>query len=186
MIGAAMPRLAALLSLVLLGALAGCGGSGSSDEVVAPAGAPYSYTVPDGFEATSPTAPPGQRFLTTVVPSGTHRQGYLGVYQWPLGKAEHAYSTAQLLSWLDRQTLAFYRGEGAKVAPGTKRGVADHDAICWQIHGFRNRFEGRVDAVSCALVSGHTAVEQSCVWKPLTRSVILRGCRELVATLTVD
>ncbi|HEY2054417.1 MAG TPA: hypothetical protein VGH14_10825 [Solirubrobacterales bacterium] len=45
---------------------------------------------------------------------------------------------------------------------------------------------GFVDADSCANVAGHTAVDQSCSWKPATEAAIQRGCKELRGTLKVS
>ncbi len=184
-----MPRLLGTIGLIALAAgFAGCGGSGdASGEVIAPEGAPYSYAVPNGFEVGRPSFPAkGPRFLTSVVPAGSSHEGYLGAYEWPLGATERGYSTQRLLSWLDQQTQSFYRGEGATLSAGNDTKVAGHDAVCWKIHHFENRYEGLVEADSCAIVVGHKVVSQSCTWKPETRIVIQRGCEELRTSLKLS
>jgi hypothetical protein len=172
--------------LVSVVGIVGCGGSGeSSAEVIAPDGAPYSYTVPAGFENVGHPRFPGGgvKFLTLAVPSGSTREGYVGAFEWPLGATERGYSTQRLLSWLDEQTQSFYRGEGATLSAGMDTKVAGQDAVCWKIHHFKNESEGLVEADSCAIVANHKVVSQSCSWKPTTRAAIQRGCEELRASL---
>ncbi len=183
-------RIVALI--VLLAGLAGCGGgsdssSSASAQVIAPKGAPFSFALPSGFEEVPGTFPGGAEpeFLTLVVPQGTEGEGYLNAYEWTLGPAERSYSTHRLLSWLDAQTQDFYESAGATIAPGRGETVAGHPAVCWKIQHFKNQSEGFVDADSCAIVAGHTVVEQSCSWKPATRVAIQRGCEELRGTLKV-
>jgi hypothetical protein len=182
---------AILLSLALSAAAMGCGGGSSSTsssaEVIAPQGAPYSYAVPSGFEEVPATYPGGEapEFLTLVVPEGTEGEGYLNAYEWSLGAAEKSYPAPRLLAWLDEQTQSFYRSEGATVSPGKDETVAGHQAVCWKIGHFENETEGLVDADSCAIVGGHTVVEQSCSWKPATRTAIQHGCEQLRAGLKI-
>lgn len=177
----------------LVAVIAGCGGGSSSASstaaVISPQGAPYSYTVPSGFEETPGTFPGGEtpEFLTLVVPEGTEGEGYLNAYEWSLGSAEKAYPTKRLLAFLDEHTQSFYKSEGATVTPGKDETVAGRPAVCWQIGHFKNRSEGFVDADSCAIVAGPgIAVEQSCSWKPATQAAIQRGCEELRGTLKVS
>ena len=181
-------RRRALYVCAALGALvvAGCGG-GSSAQVIAPQGAPYSYTVPSGFEEIEGKLPDGQEqaFLTMVRPEGTDREGYLNAYEWTLGPKEKAYPEKRLLAFLDEATRVFYKSEGVTVAPGKAEEIAGHRAVCWKVDGFKNEVEGVVDADSCAVVLGHRAIEQSCSWKPATRAAMERGCEELRASLKV-
>jgi hypothetical protein len=181
--------------LIVLAALAGCGGSSgsrssaasSSAHVIAPVGAPYSYVVPKGFEETSATFPAGKEpaFLTLVVPKGSEHEGYLNAYQWTLGSPEKNYPRQRLLAWLDEETQTFYSSEGASLTPGKEETRAGHEAVCWKISHFKNQIEGFVDADSCAIVAGHTVVSQTCSWKPATRAAIEQGCGELRGTLRI-
>jgi hypothetical protein len=168
-------------------AVVGCGGGGSSSaDVISPSGAPYSYTVPSGFEEIAGEFPEGEtpEFLTLVVPNGTEGQGYLNAYEWTLGWAEKAYSTKQMLGYLDQSTQSFYASEGASVTPGKDETVAGKPAVCWKLSHFKNETEGLVDGDSCAIVAAPgVAVEQSCSWKPATRAAMEKGCEELRASL---
>jgi hypothetical protein len=192
--GSTLTRLALAISaaLALATAAAGCGSgsssSGTTAEVVSPQGAPYSYAVPSGFEKIPGTFPGGKtpEFLTLVVPEGTEGEGYLNAYEWTLGSAEQGQPPERLLAFLDERTQTFYESEGATITPGEDRTVAGHPAVCWKIEHFKNQTEGFVDADSCAIVAGHTAIEQSCSWKPATRAAIQRGCEELRSTLKVS
>lgn len=183
---------AALGLLISIVGIAGCGSSGDSSadsaaERIAPEGAPYSYAVPDGFEVGEPTFPGKEpRFLTSAVPEGSEKEGYVGAFEWALGAVERGYSGRQLLDWLDEQTRSFYRSEGARISAGTETRVAGHPAVCWKIDDFKNQYEGVIDADSCVIVSGHTVVSQSCSWKPTTRAEIQRGCTELRASLELS
>ncbi len=181
-----------LLALVLAAsilalAVAGCGGSGSSStRVISPSGAPYSYSVPSGFEEIAGEFPEGEtpEFLTLVVPEGVEGKGYLNAYEWTLGPTEKEYSTGQLLTYLDQSTQSFYADEGATVSPGKDETVAGKPAVCWRIGHFENAGEGFVDADSCAIVAAPgIAVEQSCSWKPATKAEMQKGCEELRASL---
>jgi hypothetical protein len=172
-------------------AIAGCGGgspsSSSSGEIVAPKGAPFSFTMPSGFEEVPGTFPGEEpEFLTLVIPEGVEGRGNLNAYEWKLGAAEKRYPAKRLLSWIDEGTQSFYRSEGATLTPAEGQTIAGHPAVCWQITAFRNETEGAVDADSCAIVAGHTAVEQSCSWKPETRVRMQQGCEELRRTLKVS
>lgn len=182
-----------LLPLALSLLVLGCGSDSSTESAaagtrVAPAGAPYSYEVPAGFEQVPGSFPgEGARYLTTVVPSDAPEHiGTLSAFQWTLEPAQRAYSTKRLLRWLDQQTLAFYRGAGAALAAGERRTVAGRPAVCWRIHRFRNEFDGLVEAEGCAVLGSENAVQLGCTWKPATRTVIERGCRELRETLKVS
>lgn len=172
-------------SVLLVGA-AGCGGGSDEPVSVTPDGAPYSYDVPEGFEVAEPEFPgEAPKFLTTVIPSGSDREGGLAAYEWTLNAKVRAYSTPELLDWLDRQTQAFYRGEGATLSKGMVTKVAGHDAVCWQIEGFRNMYEGVIDSDSCAIVGEENVVSQSCSWKPSTRAEVQRGCAVLRRSLEI-
>jgi hypothetical protein len=180
--------LATLAALAAL-AFAGCGVSfgDASDEVVAPKGAHYSYPVPKGFESSNPIFPGrGPKFLTTVVPEGSSKEGYLGIYEVPLRASERRLPSQRLLAQFDAKTQAFYSGEGATLSAGIATQIAGHDAICWKIHSFENSFEGIVEADSCAIAANHNLLVQSCTWKPRTAAVANRGCEEMRATLRLS
>jgi hypothetical protein len=184
-------RLLLLLALPLLAIGCGSGSdstSGSGAETVSPAGAPYTYEVPGGFERVPASFPgEGARYLTTVVPTDTPaHSGTLSAFPWALGPAQRAYPTAKLLRWLDRESLSFYRGAGATLAAGERTQVAGRPAICWRIHHFRNPADGIVEADGCAVVGSENVVQLGCTWKPGTRAVIERGCRELQESLAVS
>ncbi len=64
--------------------------------------------------------------------------------------------------------------------------MAGHAAVCWKIDHFKNQIEGFVYADSCAIVAAPgTVIEQSCSWKPVTKTRIQKGCEELRASLKV-
>lgn len=186
-----MSRLHRVVALVALAGgaagLAGCGGgSGGSATTVAPDGAPYSYAVPSGFEAVSSRYPgKGPRFPSTVVPAGSSHEGYLGIYEVPLSGAEQALSGARLLARFEGVERNFYGGEGATLGPGRKREIAGEEGVCWRIGHFRNRFEGVVEADSCAIAAAGRLLLQTCTWKPQSRAVIRQGCQEMRAGLEV-
>jgi hypothetical protein len=182
-----LAAITALLACAVAVAIVGCGGGSSADGSVAPDGAPYSYEVPDGFEAAAPGFPgEDPKFLSTLVLEGTSHEGGISAFQWTLGAAERQYSTAKLLDWLNHETRAFYRGEGATLNHGIRTEVGGREAICWMIRGFENFAEGRVDADACVIVGRHNVVQQACMWKPAMRDEIERGCAELRATLKVS
>jgi hypothetical protein len=194
---AALTRMTcALATALILGVAAvGCGGGSSSSgeaaapATVAPKGAPYSYSVPSGFEEIPGDFPEGEtpEFLTLVVPEGTHGEGYLGAYEWSFfSAAEKAYPAKRLLRYLDAETRSFYGTVGATVSPTEHETVAGHPAVCWKIEGFNNAIEGLVDADSCAIVVERgVAIEQSCSWKPATKAAMQKGCEEVRADLKV-
>jgi hypothetical protein len=177
--------LALAATLVLALVASACGGGSSSTgagEEVSPEGAPYSYTVPSGFEEVDGTFPGPEKpeFLTLVVPEGTEGEGYLNAYEWHLGDVEKKYPKKKLLVFIDQLTQKFYRSEGADISPGEDRRIAGYPAICWKIEGFKNETEGDVDADSCAIVPAPgLVVEQSCSWKLQTKSTMEKGCEEL-------
>jgi hypothetical protein len=143
--------------------------------------------VPEGFEIAEGSFPgEDPRFLSTLVPDGTNHEGTISAFQWTLGAAERGYSTAKLLTWLNRQTQSFYQGEGATLNRGVRTEVGGREAICWMIHGFDNSTDGLVDADACAIVGQHNVVQQACTWKPATRDRVERGCAEMRATLKVS
>ena len=175
------------LSLLAFGCGSGSEGSSTAGAAqVAPQGAPYSYAVPSGFKRVPAKFPGDVKYLTTVVPTdAAAHTGTLSAFQWTLDATRRAYPTEKLLGWLDRETLSFYRGAGATLATGERTEVAGRPAICWRIHRFRNQFDGVVEADGCAVVGSENVVQLGCTWKPQTREVISRGCRELQASLEV-
>ncbi len=128
----------------------------------------------------------GQQNRRPVIPEGVEGKGNLSAYEWRLGPAEKTYPTKRLLGWIDEQTQSFYRSEGATLTGGESETIADRPAVWWQITDFKNETEGAVDADSCAIAAGHTAVEQSCSWKPDSRARMQKGCEELRGTLKVS
>jgi hypothetical protein len=184
-----LPRLLGVAGLIAcVAGFAGCGdGSGDdSEEVIAPEGAPYSYEVPRDFDTGSPSFPgDGPRYFTTVFPSGSSNEGYLGIYEVPSAAGQRNSPDRRILARFGKQTRSFYSGEGATVDAATEARLAGHPAVCWRIHHFDNRYEGILEAESCAVVARHKLVLLSCTWKPSSAATIHSGGDELRASLKV-
>lgn len=178
------PWAAVVPALILVVTVAGCGGGSGDSSTAEVVQAPYSYPVPAGFEETSSTYPgEAPRFATAVVPEGTSKQGYVGVYEVPLSPAQRGLSPTALLTSFEAVERSFYGAEGAALGAGRSTQIGGAKALCWRIHHFKNPYEGMIEADSCAIAGGKALILQTCTWKPQSAGAIQKGCEEVRAGL---
>jgi hypothetical protein len=147
--------------------------------VVQPAGAPYSYRVPNGFSKTDQVTVSrggnGAKYQSGVLPGGVSGEDLVAVTVYELPVDSSTLSDSQIRTELDRLVAGL--ADNGATEPETST-IAD--ARTWK---YRVTVDATV-ADSYFLFAGKTELQILCQWKT-KETEIKRGCQEVLDTLEI-
>ena len=147
--------------------------------VVQPAGAPYSYQVPNGFAQTTDVSVSrggnGAKYQSGVLPGGQSGEDLVAVTVYELPLDSTTLSDATIRAELDR--LVNGLADNGATEPETST-IAGARTWKYQVT------VGDTVADSYFLFAGKTELQILCQWKT-KQTEIERGCQEVLDTLTI-
>lgn len=150
-------------------------------ERIQPAGAPYSYAVPNGYIKVdvpgSDTVGTSAMYETAVAQKTNHERELLAVSVYDLGADTDAYTYAQLQEVIDKLAAQVVDdpGEPERVTVDGKRALRyffDYDSV---------------KSTNYFIFSGRNEVQVRCQWAtPAGEAEIKKGCDELISTMKIS
>ena len=164
---------------VMLAAVFGAAGCGDAGQTVSPDGAPYSYTVPDGFRKGVAKGGSGVRYPSGV---GLDDTSVVLVSTFDAGDV-NADNLSSLTRSIDRDFRRTTGRQARSIAGPIETEVAGHPALRWNLSGYRTERGELTDGEVYSVFARSTALTVACRWKPDKRVQLQRGCANVRSTL---